>query len=57
MEADMQKRREQVRARRRVSERFLSYFRRLQRDMAEDSERFLQQVMEQHRASEDARPH
>ena len=50
MEVEREKRRAEKQARRAVASRLLGYFHSMQLALEEDSERFLQQVMEQHRA-------
>jgi hypothetical protein len=52
MESDREKRRVEKQARRTVASRMLGYFHSLQLALEEDSERFLEQVMQQHRSHE-----
>jgi hypothetical protein len=52
MESDREKRRAEKQARRTVASRTLGYFHSLQLALEEDSERFLDQVMQQHRAQQ-----
>jgi hypothetical protein len=52
MESDREKRRAEKQARRTVASRMLGYFHSLQLALEEDSERFLEQVMQQHRSQQ-----
>jgi hypothetical protein len=58
MDEDRDKRRAEKQARRTVANRMLGYFQSLQLALEADSERFFEQVMEQHRARSAAQtPH
>jgi hypothetical protein len=52
MESDREKRRAEKQARRTVASRMLGYFHSLQLALEEDSERYLDQVMQQHRSQQ-----
>ena len=56
MDADREKRRAEKQARRTVASRMLGYFHSLQMALEDDSERFFEQVMEQHRAQQQHKP-
>jgi hypothetical protein len=54
MDRDQEKRRAEKQARRTVASRMIGYFQSLHLALEDDSERFLEQVMEQHRARQHA---